>query len=231
MQKLESEPRVEFENLHTAMNGLRDERADPVRLAAWSRGETGWPFVDACVRALDHSGWINFRMRAMLMSVASYQLWLHWRDPALHLARQFVDYEPGIHYPQAQMQSGTTGINTLRIYNPIKQSLDQDPTGRFIRTWVPELTAVDGAWIHTPWRMPPAEQQRCGVRIGRDYPAPLVDHEAAARSARQRIQLARRSGMARAESRAIHHRHGSRRRGARVTRVPHPQSDLFDDGA
>ena len=231
MQKLESEPRVEFENLHTAMNGLRDQRADPDRLSAWARGETGWPFVDACMRALAHSGWINFRMRAMLMSVASYQLWLHWREPALHLARQFVDYEPGIHYPQAQMQSGTTGINTLRIYNPIKQSLDQDPTGRFIRTWVPELTAVDDAWIHAPWRMPASAQQRCGVCIGRDYPAPLVDHEAAARSARQRIQLARRSGEARAESRAIHHRHGSRRRGPRPKQILHPQSDLFDDGA
>ncbi len=213
------------------MNGLRDERADPDRLSAWARGETGWPFVDACMRALAHSGWINFRMRAMLMSVASYQLWLHWREPALHLARQFVDYEPGIHYPQAQMQSGTTGINTLRIYNPIKQSLDQDPAGRFIRTWVPELTAVDDAWIHVPWRMPASAQQRCGVCIGRDYPAPLVDHEAAARSARQRIQLARRSGEARAESRAIHHRHGSRRRGPRPKQIPHPQSDLFDDGA
>jgi len=231
IQKLESEPRIENENMQRAMDGLRDARPDAARLGAWSRGETGWPLVDACMRALEHSGWINFRMRAMLTSVASYQLWLHWREPGLHLARQFVDYEPGIHWSQAQMQSGTTGINTLRIYNPLKQSLDQDPRGLFIRTWVPELAAVPDAWIHAPWQMPEAEQRRCGVRIGRHYPAPLVDHEAAARLARQRIQQARRDGDARAQSRAIYERHGSRKRTPQRRGRPRVQHDLFDDGA
>lgn len=212
IQKFESEPRIEHENLQHATDGLRGNEPDPGRLAAWVRGETGWPFVDACMRALAHSGWINFRMRAMLTSVASYQLWLHWREPALHLARQFVDYEPGIHWSQVQMQSGTTGINTLRIYNPVKQSHDQDPDGTFIRTWVPELFAVDRQWIHSPWRMPVSVQRRCGVRVGSDYPAPLVDHLASARLARQRIQQARRDVGARAESRVIYQRHGSRRR-------------------
>jgi len=76
----------------------------------------GWTyFVDACMRALIQTGWINFRMRAMLVSFSSYHLWLHWREPGLHLARVFTDYEPGIHWSQVQMQSGTTGINTLRI--------------------------------------------------------------------------------------------------------------------
>lgn len=212
MQKLESEPGLEFENMQHATAQLRDPDCDPVRLRAWQTGNTGWPLVDACMRALIHGGWINFRMRAMLMSVASYQLWLHWREPALHLARLFVDYEPGIHYPQAQMQSGTTGINTLRIYNPVKQSMDQDRDGVFIRTWVPELGRVDDTWIHTPWQMPAALQRACGVEIGRDYPAPLVDHEAAARLARQKIQQARRTPDARSESRDIQARHGSRKR-------------------
>ncbi len=230
MQKLESEPRIEFANLHPATAGLRDPGPSP-HLASWARGETGWPFVDACMRALDHNGWLNFRMRAMLMSVASYQLWMHWREPALHLARRFVDYEPGIHWPQAQMQSGTTGINALRIYNPVKQSLEHDPDGRFIRTWVPELGSVDAASIHTPWKMPLSEQQRCGVRIGRDYPAPLVDHESAARRARQRLTEARRSPTAKRESQAIHARHGSRRRAQRRWHANLAQADLFDDGA
>jgi len=222
MQKLESEPRIEFDNMLRAMDGLRGEPTDPSRLGAWQSGQTGWPFVDACMRALAHSGWINFRMRAMLVSVASYQLWLHWREPALHLARQFVDYEPGIHYPQVQMQSGTTGINSLRIYNPIKQSLDQDPDGRFIRAWVPELARVDSSSIHTPWLMSESEKRRFGLRIGEHYPAPLVDHQEAAREARKRIQGARGGTSARAQSREIYDRHGSRKRTRRRSGKTNP---------
>ena len=85
------------ENLQRAMDGLRPTAPDPEKLAAWTKGETGWPFVDACMRYLRHGGWLNFRMRAMLMSVASYHLWLDWRATGMHLARMFTDYEPGIH--------------------------------------------------------------------------------------------------------------------------------------
>jgi deoxyribodipyrimidine photo-lyase len=224
IQKLESEPRIEHENMQRAMDGLRNVQPDPERLAAWAEGRTGWPLVDACMRALIATGWINFRMRAMLMSVASYHYWLHWREPSLHLARLFVDYEPGIHYSQAQMQSGVTGINAMRIYNPVKQSQEQDPDGCFIREWVPELRQVPNQWIHTPWAMPSEDQQHAGCRIGVNYPAPLVDHEAAARMARQRLQSKRRQADARDEGRRIYERHGSRRRGAR--RSPSRSSQL-----
>jgi deoxyribodipyrimidine photo-lyase len=214
IQKLEVEPRIEFENLHRACDGLREDEFDPAKFDAWCRAETGFPLVDACLRALQACGWINFRMRAMLMSFASYHLWLHWRQPALFLARRFTDYEPGIHYSQSQMQAGTTGINTFRIYNPVKQSQDQDPSGRFIRQWLPELARVPDRWIHIPWEMDESTQRDNGCVIGGDYPPPIVDHMEAARTARRRMASLRR-GEARAEGQEILQRHGSRKRGAR----------------
>ncbi len=189
------------------------------------------PFVDACMRMLWQEGWINFRMRAMLAAFASYHLWLHWREPGLHLARLFVDYEPGIHYSQLQMQSGTTGINTNRIYNPVKQSWDQDPSGEFIRRWVPELGSVPDVRIHEPWRLTAAEQRDLGVLIGRDYPAPVVDHLEAARAARERLRRFRQDRKdLRIESRAIQARHGSRRQRGRSGPAKRPPPVLPVEG-
>lgn len=209
MQKLEDEPRIEFENLHRAYDGLRPDTADARRLAAWSEGNTGFPFVDACMRALNSHGWINFRMRAMLMSFASYHLWLPWRESGLHLARKFVDYEAGIHWPQVQMQSGTTGINTMRIYNPVKQGYDQDPTGRFVREFVPELARVPDAFIHEPWRWDGAASL--------PYPAPIVDNTEAARAARDALYSIRKGSDHKAAARQIVDKHGSRKTGMPMT--------------
>ena len=217
IQKLESQPSLEFRELHPLTAGLRgaDGACDDERLTAWAEGRTGLPFVDACMRSLIATGWLNFRMRAMLQSVASYQLWLPWRDSGLHLARLFVDYEPGIHWSQCQMQSGTTGINTIRIYNPIKQGLDHDPQGVFIRRWLPELARVPGVFLHQPWTMDGAAQIRAGFRLGVDYPEPIVDWAAAAATARDRLwSLRRQQGFA-ATADAIQQRHGSRRSGLR----------------
>ncbi len=209
MQKLEDEPRIEFENLHRAYDGLRPDVADEQRLAAWSEGNTGFPFVDACMRALNQHGWINFRMRAMLMSFASYHLWLPWRESGLHLARKFVDYEAGIHWPQVQMQSGTTGINTVRIYNPLKQGYDQDPTGQFVRAHLPELASVPDAFIHEPWRWDRASSLT--------YPPPIVDNAAAARAARDAIHGVRKRADHNQAARDIVDRHGSRKTGMPMT--------------
>jgi deoxyribodipyrimidine photo-lyase len=186
MQKLEDEPAIEFHNMLRAADGLREAEVCPERLAAWQAGRTGHPLVDACLRSVVATGWLTFRMRALVVSFASYSLWLHWRPTGLFLARHFLDFEPGIHWSQLQMQSGTTGINTLRIYNPTKQALEQDPRGVFIRRWVPELAGVPPAYVHMPWTMPADVQRAAGCVIGRDYPAPLVDHAAAVREAKRR---------------------------------------------
>lgn len=219
IQKLESQPSLEFRELHPLTAGLRSGAGarDVERLAAWAEGRTGLPFVDACMRSLIATGWLNFRMRAMLQSVASYQLWLPWRDSGLHLARLFVDYEPGIHWSQCQMQSGTTGINTIRIYNPIKQGFDHDPQGVFIRRWLPELADVPAVHIHEPWTMNTATQLRVGCRLGVDYPEPIVDWVAAAATARDCLWSLRREHGFGATADAIQQRHGSRRSGLRAS--------------
>ena len=235
IQKLESEPAIEFRNVHRGFDGLREDQFNHEWFGAWQRGETGWPFVDACLRALQQTGWINFRMRAMLVSVSSYHLWLHWPAPARQLARWFTDYEPGIHYPQVQMQAGVTGINIPRMYNPVKQSQDQDPRGEFIRRWLPELQGVPDTWIHTPWQMGAARQRAAGLRIGENYPAPVRDHEHAAREARAKLTAWKRAYVAREESQRVFEKHGSRKRQPVRGRSkpttplppPAPQGDLF----
>ncbi|MEM9433060.1 MAG: FAD-binding domain-containing protein [Pseudomonadota bacterium] len=206
IQKLEDEPRIEFENLHRLYDGLRPQEPNAQLLCAWSNGETGYPFLDACMRSLWATGWLNFRMRAMVMAIASYHLWLDWRAPGMHLARMFTDYEPGIHWSQVQMQSGTTGINTVRIYNPVKQGHDQDPHGHFIRKWVPELMPIDAQFIHEPWMAPNARQV-----IGLVYPERVFDHQAAAKSARAAVWGIRRGDEFRSEAQKIATKHASRK--------------------
>ncbi len=217
MQKLESEPELEFRDAHPAYAGLR--QTDPARLLAWSEGRTGLPFVDACQRALAAEGWINFRMRALLMAVASFHLWIDWRDSGLVLARRFVDYEPGIHWNQCQMQAGTTGINIVRVYNPVKQGMDHDPAGAYVRRWLPELAGVPLAHLHTPWTMTVAEQEAASCVLGLHYPAPLVDHRQAAREARERVWAVRRGPGFQERADAIQRRHGSRRAGLATPRA------------
>lgn len=212
MQKLEDEPALEFRNFNRAYDGLREEEFNEDYFAAWQAGLTGYPMIDACMRALHQHSWINFRMRAMLLSFAANHLWLHWRQPAVYLARHFLDFEPGIHFSQCQMQSGTAGINTVRIYSPAKQVADHDPHGLFIRRYVPELQHVPNEYLPEPQRMPLDMQRRVGCVLGSDYPGPIVDHRTAYRAAQQRIFAVRQSQAAIAESQRVYQKHGSRKK-------------------
>jgi deoxyribodipyrimidine photo-lyase len=195
MQKLEDDPRIEQQNFSRVCDGLREDQFSNERFAAWCEGRTGYPMVDACMRSLVATGWLNFRMRAMLVSFAAYHLWLHWREPGLFLARQFLDFEPGIHWSQMQMQSGTTGINTLRMYSPAKQAADHDPRGEFVRRWVPEIGSAA-------------------------YPRPIVEERSAIANAKQRMYALRGTAPAREEAQAIQDKHGSRKSGLPPTKRP-----------
>ena len=206
MQKLESEPAIETREMHPSARGLRPRPGDAQLLEAWSKGETGFPFVDACMRSLIATGWLNFRMRAMLVSFASYNLWLPWQETGLHLARMFTDDEPGIHWPQMQMQSGATGINTIRVYNPVKQGNDQDPTNAFTRRWVPELASVPDAFVQEPWAWPGAR-----AVIGKRFPLRIVDLAASASAAKDRIYGMRKSPAFYEAADAVQDKHGSRK--------------------
>lgn len=202
-QKLEDAPFIEQGALHPAFDALRPATANPRALDAFIEGQTGYPMVDAVLRSLAATGWTTFRMRSMVASFASYDLWLPWQESGRVLARWFTDYDPGIHWPQIQMQSGVTGMNALRIYDPVKQQLDHDPTGEFVRRWVPELRDVPDSLLATPWLV--ASEERHG------YPDPIVDHAAAVVQAKRRIAAVRQQIRGDGSTKALLERHGSRR--------------------
>lgn len=235
IQKLEDAPQFEVSNMHPGFDGMRERDFCPAKFQAFCQGQTGYPLIDAAMRCLLATGWLHFRGRAMLVAFAAYHLWLHWRPTALHLAQCFVDYEPGIHYPQIQMQSGTTSINPYRMYNPLKQSQQKDPDGDFIRSWCPELARLPDSWIHSPWLLPANLQQHYGVLLERDYPSPIVQLEGAMRQARQRLsdwkQQQQRSEW-RAEQQQIINRHASRKRPqakGKATSVAATQLSIFSE--
>ncbi len=174
IQKFEMEDEMEFVSLNKGYRKLKKQVSERY-IEAWKNGMTGYPLVDACMRCLKETGYLNFRMRALIVSFFTHNLWQPWQKAAMILSQYFLDFEPGIHFPQIQMQAGETGINMLRMYNPTKNGIAHDSEGTFIKQWVPELAALDIAFVHEPSRMTPMEQQMANFFVGKNYPKPIVN--------------------------------------------------------
>lgn len=183
-QKIEDNPDLLNEAINPVYRDLYRGDGEPELVKAWKSGETGFPLVDASMRALVETGWMNFRMRAMCVSFYSYILKQWWKEGADFFHRHLIDSDPAINYYQWQMQSGLIGVHANRIYDPTKQAEENDPEGRYIRKYVPELRNVPDKFIHEPWKMPERVQQAIGVEIGLDYPEPVLDYEREAEKAR-----------------------------------------------
>ena len=205
IQKLEDEPSIELKSFIPLYDDIRDQDEEKLRL--WIKGETGIPFIDACMIYLRNHGWINFRMRAMLASFAAYNLWLDWRYYAPPLAALFTDFEPGIHYSQIQMQSGTTGINTIRMYNPYKQSEEQDPEARFIINNIPSYKKVPKNLLHYPETVTPFEQQL----LPPIWKSPIVNVSQSSKKAKDTIYGIRKMINHKIQAKSVFLKHGSRK--------------------
>lgn len=208
IQKFESECEMEHRPVNKAYYDYPYEQGpvSQLKFHAWATGKTGIPLVDACMKALHNTGYVNFRMRAMLVSVLCHHLNVHWKLAAEHLATLFLDFEPGIHYPQIQMQAGVTGTNTIRIYNPLKQSKERDPNGIFIKKWLPQLAHLPDDWVHEPWRYTSMDYAMENITPP-DYPCPIVDLQASAAKARERLWAFRKRKAVYTESERILKRH------------------------
>ena len=174
VQKFEMEHTMEEASVNKGYHKLKKSISETYQ-KAWKEGKTGFPLVDASMRCLNETGYLNFRMRAMLVSFFTHILWQPWQNATHHLSQQFLDFEPGIHFPQLQMQASETGTNTIRIYSPLKNSIEHDADANFIKKWVPELSKLTTPFIHEPYLMTPLDQQFAQFELGVDYPKPIVD--------------------------------------------------------
>jgi deoxyribodipyrimidine photo-lyase len=168
-------------------HGLYRSDHDPELFAAWKQGQTGFPMVDASMRALVETGFINFRMRAMCATFLTYVLREPWRLGADYYYYHLIDAAMGINHTQWQSQAGTVGLHPVRVYNPAKQVREHDPDGEFIRTYVPELAALPDEYLARPEKAPLAVLDDAAIDLGETYPYPVVDYEARAKAARDRF--------------------------------------------
>lgn len=206
IQKFEMEHTMEEASINKGYHKLKKSISNQYK-EAWKAGLTGFPLVDASMRCLRETGYLNFRMRALTVSFFTHILWQPWQEATTHLSQMFLDFEPGIHFPQLQMQAGETGINNLRIYNPIKNSLEHDEDAVFIKKWVPELKNLDIPFAHEPYLMTEMEQQFHNFRLGEDYPKPIVDIKSTRRRASDILWNLKKNSIVKEESKRILKKH------------------------
>ena len=202
IQRLETEPQMEFEAINPAYEKLEyDDK--PEFLEAWATGYTGYPLVDACMRCLNQTGFINFRMRAMIASFAMHTLHLSWKTINAPMANLYTDYEPGIHLSQLQMQAGVMGINTLRVYSPTKQIIDHDPECEFIKEWIPELREYSPEQII-------AHAENPTTTSIENYPKPIVEWQAESKRMKDKYFAIKKLPETKEISKKVYEKHGSR---------------------
>ncbi|SDS15271.1 deoxyribodipyrimidine photo-lyase family protein (cryptochrome) [Formosa sp. Hel1_31_208] len=206
IQKFEMEHTMEQESINKGFQKLKKDISEMYQ-EAWKKGQTGYPLVDASMRCLNETGYLNFRMRALVVSFFTHNLWQPWQAASQHLSQMFLDFEPGIHFPQLQMQAGETGTNMLRIYNPIKNSHEHDPDAKFIKKWVPELRALDTPFAHEPYLMTEMEQHLYNFHLGKDYPHPIVNMEKTRKKASDILWNLRKNTTVKQENQRILKKH------------------------
>ena len=206
IQKFEMEHTMEEASINKGYHKLKKKISLDYQ-NAWKKGQTGYPLVDASMRCLNETGYLNFRMRALVVSFFTHNLWQPWQEATTHLSQMFLDFEPGIHFPQLQMQAGETGINMLRIYNPIKNSIEHDPDAIFIKKWIPELRDLNTTFAHQPYLMTDLEKQFYNFKLGVDYPYPIVDINTTRKKATDTLWSMRNNKIVKKESLRILNKH------------------------